>query len=177
MNVINVPRYFKVILTLNFEYHYGSCEELEMEDDGWYKETKETFEERVKDFEATDEKLGTLDKIIAHVKQNDPLDFVEMIPDHEVISAAWDPKEFKIHFIIRVEDEDETVEDIRDWIKDMSLEDGEYESCGDNGWTVKTLGETMEYGLTDYRNNPIIIEQVEDPDLKLPGAKLITVTD
>jgi hypothetical protein len=175
MNNINADRYFKVTLTLNFEYRYGSSEDLEIEEQSWYKETQEEFQERIKDYEATDEKLGTLDKIIAHVKSNDPLGFVEAITMYEVVWAEWDPKDFKIHFIIRVDDPKETIEDIHDWIEGNSLEDGEYESCGDNGWTVKTLEETDEYGLTDYRHNPILIEEVEDPDLKLAGAKLIAV--
>jgi hypothetical protein len=150
-------------------------EDLEMEERSWYRETKEDFEQRVKDFELTDQKLGTLDKVIAHVKQNNAFGFVETITDHEVVSAEWDSKDFKIYFVIRVEDPNETIDTIREWIEMQSLEDGEYESCGDNGWTVKTLGETMEYGLTDYRHNPISIEEVEGPDLKLPGAKLIAV--
>ena len=175
MNNSTTDRYFKVTLTFGFEHHYGSSEDLEMEDRSWFKETKEQFNKRVQDYEATDAHFNSYEKIVAHVKSNNALYFIENIPDHEVVSAEWDPKDFKISFIIRVEDPKETVEDIRSWIQEMSLEDGEYESCGDNGWTVKTLGETMEYGLTDYRCNPIIIEEVESPDLKPQGAKLITV--
>jgi hypothetical protein len=175
MNNINATRYFKVTLTFNFEYRYGNSEDLEIEERSWCKETEEEFQERIKDYEATDEKLGTLDKIIAHVKCNDAFSFIEYVSEHEVVWAEWDPKDFKIYFIIRVDDPNETIENIHDWIEGNSLEDGEYESCGDNGWTVKTLGETDEYGLTDYRRNPILIEEVEDPDLKLPGAKLIAV--
>lgn len=162
-------RYFKVTLTLDFTHHHSSSEELEMEDRSWYKETKEQFNERVKDYQATDAKFNSYEKIVAHVKSNEAYDFIEYIPEHEVVSAEWDPKDFKIHFTIRVEDPEETVENIRSWIEMQSLEDGAYESCGDNGWTVKTLAETMEYGLTDYRNNPILIEQV-DPKTVIAAA-------
>jgi hypothetical protein len=154
-------RYFKVTLTLTFTPHYGSSEELEMENRSWFKETKEEFNKRVKDYEATDAKFNSYEKIVAHVKSNHPLDFIEYIPEHEVVSAEWDPNDFKIHFTIRVEDPKETVENIRSWIDMHSLEDGQYESCGDNGWTVKTLAETMEYGLTDYRYSPITIEELD----------------
>ena len=175
MNNSTTDRYFKVTLTLNFTQHHNSAEDLEMEDRSWFKETKEQFNKRVQDYEATDAHFNSYEKIVAHVKSNDPFYFVETIPEHEVISAEWDPTDFKISFIIRVENPTESVEDIRNWIEMQSLEDGEYESCGDNGWTVKTLGETMEYGLTDYRDNPIIIEEVESPDQKPQGAKLIAV--
>ena len=175
MNTATATRYFKITLTLNFTHHYNSSDELEIENRSWYKETEEEFKKRIEDYEATDAHFNTYEKIVAHIKSNDPFYFVEGIPEHEIVSAEWDPKEFKIHFIIRVEDPDETVENMRSWIDMQSLEDGEYEACCDNGWTVKTLKETMEYGLTDYRDNPILIEQVESPDLNLPGVKLIAV--
>ncbi len=175
MTSISPDRYFKITLTLNFTHHHSSSDELEIEDRSWFQETKEDFEARVKDYEATDAHFNSYEKIVAHVKSNDPFEFIESIPEHEIISAEWDPKDFKISFIIRVDDPAETVENIRSWIEMQSLEDGEYEACCDNGWTVKTLGETMEYGLTDYRDNPILIELVESPDMKPQGAKLIAV--
>ncbi len=171
----NSIRYFKVTLTFTFEHQYGSVDDLEIEERSWCQETKEEFEARIKDYEATDAHFNTYEKIVAHVKSNDALSFIEYIPDHEVVSAEWDPKDFKIHFVIKVERSEETVDDIREWLEMTSLEDGEYESCGDNGWTVKTLGETDEYGLTDYRRNPILIEQVDGPEVKLAGAKLTAV--
>lgn len=159
-NTMTEIRYFKVTLTLNFRYHYDSFEDAEREYNRGY-ESEEEYEARKKDYEETDELFRDMNNLIQHVKDNDPLGFVEYIPDDEVISAEWDPKEFKIHFIIKVEDPSRTKKEIRSWIRDNSLEDGEYESCGDNGWVVTTLKEKMEYGLTDYRDNPIIIEQVD----------------
>lgn len=153
-------RYFKVTLNLNFRYHYDSFEDAEKAYNRGY-ETEEQYETRKKDFEETDMIFRVKENVIEHVKQNDPLGFVEYIPDDEVISAEWDPTDFKIHFIIKVEDPARTTREIKDWIENNSLEDGEYESCGDNGWVVTTLKETMEYGLTDYRNNRIIVEQVD----------------
>jgi hypothetical protein len=166
-------RYFKVTLTLEFRRNYPSAEDLVMETLSWFKDTKKKFNEKfnkkVKDYEATDAKFNSYEKIVAHVKSNDPYEFIAYIPDHYTVSAEWDPKDFKIHFIIQVEDPEETVENIRKWIRLHSLEDGAYESCGDNGWTVKTLAGTGEYGLTDYRDNPIIIEEV-DPKTGIAAA-------
>jgi hypothetical protein len=175
MNSNSTARYFKVTLNFTFRHQYNSSEDLEIEERTWCKETQEDFQQRVKDYEATEAHFNTYEKIVTHVKGNDAFSFIEYVSEHEVVWAEWDPKDFKIYFIIRVEDPTETIENIHDWIEGNSLEDGEYESCGDNGWTVKTLEETDEYGLTDYRRNPILIEEVEDPDMKLPGAKLIAV--
>jgi len=153
-------RYFKVTLNLNFRYHYSCFEDSEYDYRGYHEDETE-YEERKMDYEETDAELRHMDAIIANVKKNDPLGFVEYIPEDEVVSAESDPKDFKIHFIIKVEDPTKTKKEIKEWLKYTSLEDGEYESCGDNGWTVKTFEEKMEYGLTDYRDNPILIEQVD----------------
>jgi hypothetical protein len=154
-------RYFKVTLTLDFTYHYYGPQDLEFQEDYFYGETKEEFKERKKELKATDELYGTQKQIQAFIKGFDPLEVVEYVPDHEVISAEWHKDDFKISFIMKVEDPEETPEEIVRSIQMNSLEDGEYESCGTSAWTVKTLAETMEYGLTDYRNNPITIEEVD----------------
>jgi len=162
-------RYFKVTLTLNFQRHYGSAEELEFQGDSFYDETKKEFKERKKDLKATDELYGSDEEIQAFIKQFDPLGVVECIPDDEVISAEWDKEDFKISFIIKVDNPKKTPEEIEEWLRDTSLEDGEYESCGTSAWTVKTLGETMEYGVTDYRGNLILVEEV-DPKTIIAAA-------
>jgi hypothetical protein len=55
-----------------------------------------------------------------------------------------------------------------------SLEDGEYEGCGDSAWILFTRGpnneicdgsdmqDFWEYGLVDYRGNPIVITKREE---------------
>jgi hypothetical protein len=68
---------------------------------------------------------------------------------------------------------DETAEDLREDLEMNSLEDGEYEACGNTAWKVFTRGpngeplgppwdmkDFWEYGLVDYRNNEIVIEEV-----------------
>lgn len=162
-------RYFKVTLTLDFTYHYRDIEDLEFQDRGYNGETNEEFEQRKKDLEATDELYGTPKQIQAFIKGFDPLEVVEYIPDHEVLSAEWHKDEFKISFIMKAEDCKETLEEIESSIRMNSLEDGEYESCGTSAWTVKTLGELMEYGLTDYRDNLILVEEL-DPQTVIAAA-------
>ena len=53
-----------------------------------------------------------------------------------------------------------TADELRDNLQDNSLEDGEYESGDDNGWTIKTLTGNWEVGLVDYRRNRIEVEQI-----------------
>ena len=154
-------RYFKVTLPLTFTYHHYGAEELEFQEDGFWDETEEEFKQRKKDWEETDEVYGTQEQIQELIKGFDPLGVVEYIPDDEVISAEWDKEDFAISFIIKVENPKKTPGQIIHWLKMNSLEDGEYESCGTSAWTVKTLGEKMEYGLTDYRNNLILVEEVD----------------
>lgn len=154
-------KYYKVTLSFDFTYHYGGVQDLEFQQDHFYDETLQEFKERKKDLKATDALYGNEEQIQAFIKGFDPLEVVEYIPDDEVISAEWHKDEFKISFIIKVKDSKKTPEEIGQLIQMNSLEDGEYESCGTSAWTVKTVGEKMEYGLTDYRNNPIIIEELD----------------
>ncbi len=105
---------------------------------------------------------------IEHLKTFDPLEFVKYLYMEDlgsVSSAKWLPQG-KIEFIIDLDEEqcktcgDSTDEGIikhfKDALLDQSLEDGEYESCEDNGWVIFTKplqdGSTFEYGLTDYRD-------------------------
>lgn len=162
---VKVPKekVFKVTLTLSFEQHVGDSEDLEKGEHGYDDETNEEFCKRVQDWIATDKAYGTDEKIQRYVKSFDALGFVENLPPGEVLSAEW-LSGFKISFITKPEGTHyNTAEEIKSWLEDMSLEDGEYESSGDNGWTVKTLKGMMEYGLTDYRRNPIVVEEIERP--------------
>lgn len=173
-------KYFEVILNLTFEQHHESADDLEKEDQWNRDESNEEFCKRISDWVETDKKYGTKDAIEKHIKENDAMDMVEnlFMTDAEVISAKWLPGMI-ISFVLKVTDpnvvkvsEAEGKKVIEEDLRMTSLEDGEYESSGDNGWTVKTLKETMEYGLTDYRRNPMIIHEVPAP--KKPRVKKTT---
>lgn len=153
---------YKVTLTLSFEQHGTRAEDLEKGDEDAYgrNETNEEFCERYQEFKKSEEKYGTDKKIQEHVKEIDAMEFVEFLPPGEVKSAKW-LEGFRIAFVFKPESpEYESVEKIKNWLEIVSLEDGDYESSGDNGWTIKTVNEKYEYGLTDYRNNPILVEEV-----------------
>lgn len=123
-------------------------------------------------FERTDRFYET-HSIEEHVMSNDPCSFVECLYfDGETISAEWDDKNFAIHIIIET---DQNEDEIRESFESISLEDGEYEGCGDFGWIVMTRGpnneiydgnwdkmkDYWEYGLTDFRQNPILVEEIK----------------
>ena len=156
---------YKVTLTLSFNRQFNSSDDLEKEERGYNNETNDEFCARVQDWKKTDEAYGTDDKIQRYVKGFDARDFVEYMPPGEVLSAQW-LSGFRIAFVFKPESSEyDSVSEIRDWLWKFSLEDGEYESSGDNGWTIKTLKGKMEYGLTDYRDNPILVEQVSTATL------------
>jgi hypothetical protein len=164
-------KFFKVTLTLSFEQHHGSTEDFEKGEHHYEDESNEDFCARIQDWNETDKAFGTNEKIMRHVKQNDAFGFVETLTDGEVVAAKW-LDGFKIQFIVKYENEpSKTAAEVKDYLDMTSLEDGEYESSGDNGWTVKTLKETMEYGLTDFRRNPIVVEEVESGALSGGGRR------
>ena len=155
-------KFFKVTLQLSFRPHLGSSDDLEKGERGHEDENNEEFCARVQDWIQTDNAYGTNAKIEAHVKKNDPMDFVEGLGPTEVVSAEW-LSGFRISFITKTDPTSthyQTAAEIKDWIEHSSLEDAEYESSGDNGWRIPTLKDIMEYGLTDYRDNPVIVEEV-----------------
>lgn len=94
--------------------------------------------------------------VIAHIKGNDAMKMVEYICcDGNVASASWDPTKFAIHLVIETS---LSADQLHNDLLSNSLEDGEYEACSDSGWilfTRNTEGATFEYGLVDYRQNPI----------------------
>ena len=97
--------------------------------------------------------------IEAHVKRNDPKEYVKYLLDDtrsEVVSAEW-LDGFCVSFTV---DSLLTADELREQLESMSLEDTEYESGDDNGWTIKTLTGDWEFGLVDYRRNPIEIEEI-----------------
>lgn len=160
---------YKVTLKFSFTPSYDSTEDFEKGERGYDDETNEEFCARIQEWKDTDKEYGTDAKIQAHVKRISAMEFIEYLPPGEVLSAQW-LSGFGLTFIMKPESpEYESVEAIKDWIESFSLEDGEYESSGDNGWTVKTLRGTMEYGLTDYRDHPI--EVVETSSRVLSGGR------
>ena len=147
-------------LTFSFRQKYSSSDDLE-KDEGWrQEETNTEFCKRVQDWNETDKVYGTNEKIIQYVKRFDAKEFVEYLPPGEVLSAKW-LSGFRLSFVMKPESPTyESIQEIENFLDSYSLEDGEYESSGNNGWTLKTVGGLMEYGLTDYRKNPIEIEEV-----------------
>ena len=153
---------YKVTLTFSFDKGHDDPDDFEKGDNGAYRssETNKEFCERFQEFKKTDEVYGTDKKIQEHVKKNPAFEFVEFLPPGEVKSAKW-LDGFRIAFVFKPESpEYESVEKIKDWLEIFSLEDSEYESSGDNGWTVKTINNKYEYGVTDYREYTILVEEV-----------------
>ncbi len=140
-------------------------------------------------FQRTDEYYEK-NNIIKHIKKNDALGFVEsVVCDGEVVSAKWLKDKFAIEMIV---DTEQTAEELEEDLRNTSLEDGEYEACGETGWIVFTRGKNgeevghdgkwnmtdfWEYGLTDYRNNPIAIKQISEKPEMPATDELFTVTE
>jgi hypothetical protein len=186
LNPADRMKQYKVTLNFTFEPEYydlqGEDEDLEE-----HLSNGETAEEMRKAFRRTEdyyEKYGGVEK---HVKQNDALSFVETLCcDCEIVSAEWDRKTFAIHIVL---DTDQTEEELENDFRMTSLEDGEYEACGDTGWIVFTRGPNDEifsgwsskgfwaYGLTDYRQNPITISLLGEKT-EIPNEdELISMTE
>lgn len=135
-------------------------------DDHWYYNSK-SDEGKKKAFERTDRYYED-HNIIDYIKSNDAIGMVEYICcDGEVLSAEWDATAFAIHMVVET---DQSAEELEEDLQMNSLEDGEYEACGETGWILFTRDEegnvynggegsedVWEYGLVDYRQNPIII--------------------
>jgi hypothetical protein len=107
-----------------------------------------------------------------HIKRNDAFAFTEFLNcSGRIVSAEWDKEKFQVHLVVNTLESKEKV--IRE-LQNTSLEDGEYEACGDTGWILMTRGPNGEifrnprdldkyfmYGSTDYRNNPIIVKRIK----------------
>lgn len=100
------------------------------------------------------------------------MEMVEYIPaDGEILSAEWDETAFAIHMVV---ESDQTADELREDLEMNSLEDGEYEACGETGWILFTRDEegkpyyggegsdnVWEYGLVDYRQNKISVVPID----------------
>lgn len=156
---IRAPKLFKVTLKLSFDQKYQSSEDLEKEEDeDGNEETNTEFCKRIQDWDKTDVLYGTTKQLEEFVKREDALEYVRYMPDGDVLSAKWN-NDFSISFVFKPA-ENTTIEKTKKWFEEYSLADGEYESSDSNGWTIKTVGGLMEYGLVDYRENPILVEEV-----------------
>lgn len=152
----------KFQITLNFSCTVHSAEDTY--DNRQMKARKEAFER-------TDAYYAE-HNIVDYIKSFDAMSLVEyVVCDGEVLSAEWDPEKFQIHMVAWVDEADE--EEIKDDLKMNSLEDGEYEGCGESGWLIFTRGpngevfdnpmgseDFWEYALLDYRENPIVVKKM-----------------
>ena len=152
-------------VTLNFKINYHDAE------DAWHEEDEEAKKAA---FQRTD-RFYEKNNIVTYIKTFDAMGLVEYVYcDGEVLSAEWDPEEFQIHMVISSE---ETPKDIKESLRMNSLEDGEYEGCGESGWIIMTrdpegevfdgswdkIKDFWEYALLDYRDNPIKVTLIEEP--------------
>lgn len=186
MKVANRMKQYKVTLNFAFEPEdydlHGDDEDLEE-----HLSNGETPEEMRKAFQRTADYYEKHGGVEMHVKENDALSFVEtLLCDGEIVSAEWDRKTFAIHMVV---DTDQTEKELENDFRMTSLEDGEYEACGDTGWIVFTRGPNDEifdswnskgfwvYGLTDYRRNPIAITLLGEK-AEIPAEdELISMTE
>ncbi len=157
---------FRVTINLSFLPHYWEDEYSSYEESMTENRAKKVA------FDRTDAYYATHD-VVEYIKStNSAMDMVEYIfCDGEVKSAQWDPEEFQIHMLV---ESDQTAVDLLEELKMNSLEDGEYETCGESGWVLFTRDENgkafgppwdtsdvWEYGLVDYRDNPMEVELID----------------
>jgi hypothetical protein len=179
MNKMNT---YRVTLNFTFQPHrYYDDEDYSDEDVPLPNQTKkESKEAKNAAFRRTDafynrhNILNYFENIENYVKTFSALGFVETLwlDDDELKGAEWDAERFAIHMTVET---DKTPDDIREELEMNSLEDGEYEACCETGWILFTrlegdkvwdgdwtVKDVWEYGLTDYRDNPIDIVKMEE---------------
>jgi hypothetical protein len=89
------------------------------------------------------------------IKKIDPMEYVEyLFSDSKVLDARWTKGKFGIMIMVQ---SNSSKKDLKYDLIETSLEDGEYSSRDDNGWTIKAPNGD-EIGLVDYRRNAITIE-------------------
>lgn len=88
-------------------------------------------------------------EIESHVKRIEASTFVQDFGD-AISDARW-LEGFAVEFTVGAE----SAEALEYSLKYRSLEDGEYEACFDNGWTIKCGA--REIGLVNYNRNNISI--------------------
>lgn len=177
-------------VTLNFTFNEHGCDvDEEYDDEGNPIPLEGEDKEKYEAFQRTDHYYAKHD-VVQHIKSNDAMAFVEsLFYDGEIVSAEWDPKKFQIHMVV---DTDITKEQLIEDLKWSSLEDGEYEACGETGWLVFTRGPNdtvvgengnwsmdgfWEYGLTDYRSNPIEVTELGTKEEVPDNDELFTMTE
>jgi hypothetical protein len=153
----------KFHVTLHFHFE-RNCSDDETE----YESSRTSKRKQKAAFDRTD-KYYERHSLTEYIKANDAMEMVEYcIGEGEVLSAEWDPSAFAIHMVVET---DQTMEELREDFQMNSLEDGEYEACGETGWILFTRDENgnpynggegsdtvWEYGLVDYRSNPIDVK-------------------
>lgn len=151
---------FQVTLNFSFDRHYS-------DDETEYESSRTSQRKQRAAFQRTDKFYEDHD-LIAYIKSNDAMEMVAYsCCEAEVLSAEWDQTDFAIHMVVQTT---QTADELRDDLLMNSLEDGEYEACGETGWILFTRDEegnayqggegsddVWEYGLVDYRENPITI--------------------
>jgi hypothetical protein len=175
-------------VTLNFTFTPEQCDvEEEYDDDGNPLPMEGEDKEKYEAFQRSNAYFDR-HSVINHVRQNGAMDMVEnVLCDGEVVAAEWDKKKFAIHMVVNT---DQTKEELIYELEMNSLEDGEYEACGDTGWIVMTRGPKNEqfgppwdmknfwvYGLTDYRNNPIEVTELGEALEIPPVQELVSITE
>lgn len=152
----------KYTITLNFSFNKN---EVDYE----LSENEKSKEEAFARTDAYYEK----NSLEQYIKSMDAYDMVEFIGcNRGICSAEWDAQKFAIHLVIET---DQAKEQILEDFEMNSLEDGEYEGCEDSGWILFTRGpdgevydggeqswDAWEYGLLDYRQNPIEITKAKE---------------
>ena len=151
---------FQVTLHFSFDRHQS-------DDETEYESNKTSKRKQRAAFKRTDKYYEEHD-IIDYIKSNDAMSMVEyVVTDGEVLSAEWDESAFAIRMDVYT---DGTADELREDLLMNSLEDGEYETCGESPWVLFTrnkdgepfegsmdMEDVWEYGLVDYRRNPIEI--------------------
>ena len=153
-------------VTLNFSVNIHDAEDVYTT----YEESRTEWRAKKGAFQRTHDYYEK-HNIEDYIKTNSAMDMVECILcEGEVKSAKWDAATFAIHMVVET---DQTAEDLCEELQMNSLEDGEYEACGESGWILFTrdeegnvfqggmgMSDVWEYALVDYRDNPIEIEEV-----------------
>lgn len=90
------------------------------------------------------------------IKKIDPKTYVEYLfsSDAKILSARWTDGKFGIMMMVG---SNSSKKELKDELIGRSLEDGEYESAVDNGWTIKARNGD-EIGVVDYRRNAIFVD-------------------
>lgn len=148
-------------VTLTFRFHPVHTRSFAGEDDAQYRSCFERTE-------ALFEQGGQNGSVIDYVKTFDPLQLVQdlLLTEGTVTDAEWDPERFVIHFTVTTT---LSRNELERTLRTLPLEDTEYEAMQDNGWIVFTRGPNneiydawtrqprFEYGVSDYRESPIVI--------------------